>query len=887
MRARGATLCERAETSQKTNGRRGIMRARIKTILVYALTAMCVAANQPSSLAQSQNVVEGGANGAGVNVTATVLLAQANVSVPNLAPVTLPAQGGSFTNQAASANIGLGIPGVLTVLSTGLVVNSTSGAITQTSAHAESASTINNVNILNGLVTAATVRSKSASDSNGASATSTSAGSFVNQLRIAGVLHEQSEFAPNTTISISATVTAIVGLLPVNVPVNGSVIINEQTQDGNGTTSSGLSVNFLHVNVSGSVAGLISLNADIIVASASSAVNFTPPPPPPTNNPPALNTPGAQTVQAGSTLTFNVSASDPDAGDSVTLAATGLPAGSIFTPNPATGNPASGQFNFTPSDSQANQTFTVNFTATDSHGASVTRSMQIAVTPRPPDNRPPVINVPGPQTVEAGKTLNFIVTATDPDGDAVTLSATGIPLNASFNPASGQFSFTPSASQANQTFTVTFTATDSRGASVSGSVQLVVTPPPPTNTAPTLTVPGPQAVQAGSTLTFTVSAGDSDAGDIVILQATSLPAGSGFIPNPATGNPASGQFSFTPSDSQANQTFTVNFTATDSHGASVSRSVQISVTLRLPDNRPPIISLPGSQTIGVGRTLNFTVTASDPDGDAVTLSASSIPPNALFIPATGIFTFTPVADQAGQVLTVVFDATDSKGASAVGAVEITVVLNPSDVPGPPVLSLPPSPIVVKVGDTLTFTVAASSPSLNCQVSITASGLPDHAGFEVTSGRFIFTPTADQKDKTFVVTFTANDCIGQKATGTVAIMVIDAEDEDGPPQQVCVPVTKIFFGPVAINSGCGFVIVSVANAGGRMLRINSLSFLDGTHFRIEGVSGLPVLLQSGSVLQLKIVFQPKSSGTLKDTLTITTDDPEKPTITIQLKGKARR
>src|SRR6185369_9297717 len=110
-----------------------------------------------------------------------------------------------FNNQIASVNIGIS-PGVLPVLATSLIVNSTSGSVTSGSAHAESTSTVNNLNLLNGLITATTINSKSASDGNGTTASSSGAGSFVNQLRIAGMLYEQSEFLPNTIVSVTATV---------------------------------------------------------------------------------------------------------------------------------------------------------------------------------------------------------------------------------------------------------------------------------------------------------------------------------------------------------------------------------------------------------------------------------------------------------------------------------------------------------------------------------------------------------------------------------------------------------------------------------------------------------------------------------------------------------
>ena len=840
------------------------------------------------SSAQSQNTVGGGANGASVNVSATVLGIPADVQVPNVAPVSLPPQGGSFSNQVASVSVSI-TPGVLPVLSTGLVINTTAGTITQSAAHAESTSTVNILNVLNGLITANTVRSKSTSDGNGTTAVSSAAGSFANQLRIAGILYQQSEFDPNTEIAVSASIIAIVNGLPVLVPLNGTVIINEQISGGNGQTTSSLTVNFLHVNVSGSVSGLITLNANIIVASASSSVNFTGGG---ANNPPSLNVPGAQTVQAGTTLNFNVSGTDPDAGDTVTLSASNVPANASF--NQTSGNPANGQFSFTPSQAQSGQTFTVNFSATDNHGLSVSRSVAITVTSGPPPpNNPPTLNVPGAQTVQVGSTLNFIVTGSDPDaGDTVTLSAANVPANATFNqasgnPANGQFSFTPSQSQSGQTFTVNFSATDNHGSSVSRSVQITVTSgPPPANNPPALILPGPQTVQVGTTLTFGVSATDPDNGDTVTLTGSNPPAGATITPNPATGNPANSQFSFTPSQNQVGQTFVVNYTATDSHGASTPGSVSITVTAG--QNHPPIISVPGPQVIGVGQLLMFTVTASDPDGDAVTLSGSSIPPNATFIPGTGGFSFIPVSTQAGQVFVVTFTATDSRGASASGTVQITVTTSAGDGnPQPPIVSLPPSPMIIPVGQLLTFTVIGSSPVPGCTIRLSSSGRPDHSQFDAFSGRFDFTPTADQKDKSFVVTFTVTDCVGLTASGTVTIIVVSPVGGVIGPGRICVPITKIFFGATPVNGGCGFITISLTNEGAGNLTITSLKLDEGRNFRVEGFTNMPLVLKSAAVLEMKIMFQPKDTGAVFDTITILTSDPDNPAITIALKGKASK
>jgi uncharacterized protein (TIGR03437 family) len=74
------------------------------------------------------------------------------------------------------------------------------------------------------------------------------------------------------------------------------------------------------------------------------------------NRRPVLTVPNAQAATVGQALSFNVSATDPDAGQTLALFATNLPQGAIFNPN-------TGQFTWTPS---ATGTATVNFIATDS-----------------------------------------------------------------------------------------------------------------------------------------------------------------------------------------------------------------------------------------------------------------------------------------------------------------------------------------------------------------------------------------------------------------------------------------------------------------------------------------------------------------------------------------
>jgi hypothetical protein len=70
-----------------------------------------------------------------------------------------------------------------------------------------------------------------------------------------------------------------------------------------------------------------------------------------------------------------------------------------------------------------------------------------------------VLNTIGSKSVDEGNLLTFTVTASDPDGDGLTFSASNVPTGASFNPSTRVFSWTP-AFGASGNYNVQFTVTD-------------------------------------------------------------------------------------------------------------------------------------------------------------------------------------------------------------------------------------------------------------------------------------------------------------------------------------------------------------------------------------------------------------------------------------------
>ena len=257
------------------------------------------------------------------------------------------------------------------------------------------------------------------------------------------------------------------------------------------------------------------------------------------NTAPTLNPVGNKNATAGSALAFTATASDPDAGDTLTFSLANGTSGSV----PAGASITSGgAFSWTPSGAQVGpHTFDVcvsDGTASDCETITVTVAAA---------NTAPTLNPIGNKNATAGSELAFTATASDPDaGDTLTFSlANGtsgsVPAGASIT-SGGAFSWTPSGAQVGpHTFDVCVsdgTASDCETITVTVAAA---------NTAPTLNPIGDKNATAGSALAFTATASDPDAGDTLTFSlangtAGSVPAGASIT--------SGGAFSWTPSGAQ-------------------------------------------------------------------------------------------------------------------------------------------------------------------------------------------------------------------------------------------------------------------------------------------------------------------------------------------------
>ncbi|MBI3469370.1 MAG: CHRD domain-containing protein, partial [Planctomycetes bacterium] len=544
---------------------------------------------------------------------------------------------------------------------------------------------------------------------------------------------------------------------------------------------------------------------------------------------PVVDPAGPFTAVVGHPFSFTVSASDPDldlAGkirDSVTLVPTNALNGMTCTQFPTAGNPVESRCVWTPSASLAGTTVVVKFEATDAPGMKDSRPVSIKVIA----NSPPTIVFDPSDELEVivGQLLTFTTTATDPDGDPVTvtqnppsgMTCTSVAQDVLFdtNLDSAQEVQEPAvASSASGTATLRFnpvtyqfdldvfvkgiaqselTASHLHGAPaglndpntteifsigdgslytpVSGGLRRVISgqvfPTDPTDSAKNV------LQLLGGHIYINVHTTNHAAGEI-----------RGQLPVRSAGSVQT-QCSWTPRDqdvSPPNTPTVIKFEGTDPLGAKGTGKVIITVE----PNNPPVVSQCPSDPLAVvaGHQLKFTVCGSDPDRkadgtprDTVTLQALNAPlgmkctqaPPDGGNPVELRCDWTPTIQQVGTFV-VTFQASDG---GKTGTGDVTITVSPDN---PPKVSVPDPTVVA--GHPLAFTVTALDPEgdistlgpVNAPPDMTCQQVPRAGGNPVES-RCVWTPGLQQLGK-FAITFQATDSLGVSSPGDLVRITVN-------------------------------------------------------------------------------------------------------------------
>ncbi|MBI2108104.1 tandem-95 repeat protein [Candidatus Woesearchaeota archaeon] len=163
------------------------------------------------------------------------------------------------------------------------------------------------------------------------------------------------------------------------------------------------------------------------------------------NQAPVLDPISPQSVTEAQTLTFTITATDPDGIVISNFAAISLPAGATFAGN---------RFTWTPSFVQAGA-YTATFTASD--GSLTSQPITITITVNEAGNQAPAVTA-ADQVVDEGQTLVFSVSASDVDsGSLSAITASNLPQGATYS--NNQFRWTPLPTQGG-VYQVTFSVND-------------------------------------------------------------------------------------------------------------------------------------------------------------------------------------------------------------------------------------------------------------------------------------------------------------------------------------------------------------------------------------------------------------------------------------------
>ncbi|BDV43726.1 sulfurtransferase [Geotalea uraniireducens] len=457
------------------------------------------------------------------------------------------------------------------------------------------------------------------------------------------------------------------------------------------------------------------------------------------NRTPSVTAPANQAGAEGATVSLAIQGSDPD-GDTVSYSASGLPEGLSIN---ATSGVISGTIGY---NAAAASPYTVTITVSDPSGAKGTASFSWSVSNV---NRTPSVTAPANQAGAEGATVSLAIQGSDPDGDTVSYSASGLPEGLSINATSGVISGTIGYNAAAASpYTVTITVSDPSGAKGTASFSWSVSN---VNRTPSVTAPANQAGAEGATVSLAIQGSDPD-GDTVSYSASGLPEGLSIN---ATSGVISGTIGY---NAAAASPYTVTITVSDPSGAKGTASFSWSVSNV---NRAPSVTAPANQAGAEGATVSLAIQGSDPDGDTVSYSASGLPEGLSINATSGVISGTIGYNAAAaSPYTVTITVSDPSGAKGTASFSWSV----SNVNRAPSVTAPANQAGAE-GATVSLAIQGSDPDGDT-VSYSASGLPEGLSINATSGVISGTIGYNAAAASpYTVTITVSDPSGAKGTAS--------------------------------------------------------------------------------------------------------------------------
>ncbi len=391
-----------------------------------------------------------------------------------------------------------------------------------------------------------------------------------------------------------------------------------------------------------------------------------------------------------------------------------------------------GAFSWTPTEVQDGSH---EVTVTVSDGA-LTASELVTITVGE-INTAPVLEAIGSKSVTAAEELIFTATASDTDLPAQSLSFSldqgSLDKGMTIDASTGVFSWVPEAGQVGAVEAIV--SVSDGVVTASETISITVSEAVVENTAPVLSTIGTQSTTTLLVLTFTAQATDAEQ-DVLVYSIDQ-----GSIEKGMSIDGATGVFTWTPSDTQAGLHEAV---VTVSDGVlSGSQTVVIVVNQTSDSNVAPILAAIGAKSVTVLATLSFTVSGSDSDVPAQTLSYKldqpSVNKGMSLNGLTGLFSWTPISSQVGEHSV---EVTVSDGALS-DTETVLITVSDGSVNTAPQLNPIADQTVAELVE-LTFTASATDgdvPPQPLSFSIGPLSVAKGMTIDATTGVFKWTPTS--------------------------------------------------------------------------------------------------------------------------------------------------
>jgi hypothetical protein len=296
----------------------------------------------------------------------------------------------------------------------------------------------------------------------------------------------------------------------------------------------------------------------------------------------------------------------------------------------------------------------------------------------------------------------------------------------------------------------------------------------PGNHPPVLDPIGNKTAAEGELLEFTISASDPD-GHNLSFTASPMPEGASLTDN----GDGTAMFGWTP-DFGTVGNFVVAFTVTDD--GIPQESTSETITISVGDvNHPPILDPIGNKTAAEGELLEFTISASDPDGHNLSFTASPMPEGASLTDngdGTAMFGWHIGPEASGNYI-VDFTVTDDGIPKEDDSEAVTISVG--DVNRPPELASIDWKTTTE-GKELKFKVTATDPDWDTMV-LNARNLPPRAAFiDNGDGTALFSWTPGHRDiGIYHVKFTATDN-GTPALADSQVVSMTVKSASTPPDR---------------------------------------------------------------------------------------------------------